>query len=316
MTSRQQHQVAGDPHERPAPSLVGHRRRAPGPQNLPVVRVQQRPGAVDRQRRERVHRPRHEHVQQADGVGHPPRSRIEADHRPPEQQAGAQVEDVLERVHHLVLERGLVQGREVRADDRRGEQSPGHEGMREHLDRPRVQNRQQDPAPEPRLAAPQGQRHGGAQQEGRRHHRGQQDVLDHVDPQEVLGVDVDRRRQGHQHQEQPRHEPDRAAARPRPPRVAAGHPANTTQVQPPGRHDRHQHERLEGPRGQHVPEAGLRQDLGGKERHAPILRRRPAFRPPAADPRPVRALRPPVCATLPTMENGPAPAFCKKPRTH
>ena len=58
----------------------------------------------DRQREERVLRHLEEHVHRPDRVAHPPRARVQADRRPPEEQPDGQVQGVLEIVDRRVLE--------------------------------------------------------------------------------------------------------------------------------------------------------------------------------------------------------------------
>ena len=72
--------------------------RSPRPDERRVVGVEDDRRVQDRDREERVLGHLEEHVHRPDRVGHPPRARVEADRRPPEQEPRAEVERVLEVV--------------------------------------------------------------------------------------------------------------------------------------------------------------------------------------------------------------------------
>ena len=116
-----------DPHEAAGQLLVVERGRAPRPDERRVVRVEHGRRVQDRHRQERVLGHLQEQVHDPDGMAHPPRARVEADRRPPEQQPAGQEQGVLEIVDDRVLERRVEQRREVGPPHHRREDDPGHD---------------------------------------------------------------------------------------------------------------------------------------------------------------------------------------------
>jgi hypothetical protein len=136
-----------------------------------------------------------EHEPHPGDVGHPPAGRVEADHRPPEEQPGGQEVQVHQVVDHRLAQRQVEQGREVEGVQAEGEQHPGDQRVADHPQRRAVQDPDHAPAGLA-LGHPQGQGDRRAQGQQRRRHHGEQHVLDHVDREQHRVVGLDRRQQG------------------------------------------------------------------------------------------------------------------------
>ena len=145
---------------------------------------------------------------------------------------------MLERVDRRVVDRGVVEKRDVPDVEVDRPERQRDERMREHaqlLDRPQ---RQHGPEHRP----------GQTRDEAERRQIAQQDVLTHVDEEEVLLAErVDRRVERHDHERDPEPEEELAPARHRLPAPREG--AAAPQVGVRGKERGHELERLEVPAG-------------------------------------------------------------------
>ena len=199
------------------------------PQVRQVVRIQHGPRVHQRHPEERVLGHGEEQVEEAHRVGQAPRRRVRADDRPPEEEGRGEEGGVLEVVERRVLERVVVEGREVPAPVHRREQEPGEEREAQHPHRQAVEQAQ-DAATQPRRRGTQDEGDRGAGKQERRRDELQQHVLDHVDAEQRALVGLDRGEEGDRQRGETG---DEEPGAPRPRGIAwvrARHPTHEPQV--------------------------------------------------------------------------------------
>ena len=117
---------------------------------------------------------------------------------------------MLDEVQQLAADGGVVEGGDVPDPDRADEDEDGDRRVEQDLQQAAVEQGDDVLPPHARAGGPQGEGRGGAEQQQRRDHHEDEHVLDHVHPEEVVGVGVDRRDEGQQHQ----HDAAREGGRP------------------------------------------------------------------------------------------------------
>ena len=188
-----------------------------------------------------------EHVHGPDRVRHPPRRGVDRDGRPPEQQAHAEIERVLQVVGQRILERQVEQRREVGRPHDGGEGDPGDDRERGHAHRPANAGPAGSSGGACRSRQPKEQRDRRGQGEERGRHEGQQDVLDHVDREQrrVVALDAGQQRERDRgHAEPERHGPPSGHGIARVRRV---HPAHRPAPPHDGDEDAERRQRWERP---------------------------------------------------------------------
>lgn len=189
-----------------------------------------------------------------DGRAHPAEPVAAADRReqmPPVEAAGDGVGEVLEDVDEGVAQGRVVERREMPDPDGGDVEDDGERRPAEPAGRLLESDQAAGCRAEDQLRLAADQEDRGDVEE--------QDVLDHVDEEEVVGDAVDRRDQGPEDREQAGEERGQAPASGSPSPVLGTDPPPAGDVQPEGGGDRDQHDRLRRPRdvGAHAGDCRL-----------------------------------------------------------
>jgi len=228
------------------------------------VAVERLAGRVDGEGEEGVLWHLEADVEVAGRVRQAPRRGVDPRRRPPEEEARAEEEGVLEVVDQAIFEGGIVERREVGPPGDAGEDEPGDDGVGDDPDDPTVEDRE-DPAAtvlRARHAQEEGHRSGQGE-EGRGNHR-QEEVLDHVDRKEARVVVLDPRLEGDGDGDEPAAEGPRPVSGHRVGGMGGVHPSNRPAPGEASRHERDPDPGIEGP-GE--GEVDRRRWLG---RHGPV----------------------------------------------
>ena len=139
------------------------------------------------------------------------------DHRPPEEEPGPEKRQMLGIVQEPMGQRRLVGGGQMPEPERERVREPRHgrprQGLPGHPERGAPRQQVPDPDARRRGQPPEHHRQRVGQQKGGRRHLDQQQVLDHVDEEQILRQPVHGREQRDAHLPDPREAADEPPGR-------------------------------------------------------------------------------------------------------